>query len=393
MSESSDTSTIDEKKQDSNSTNNGSYYSNIGGFVRNIFILFIMFIIYFSCSGLILYGCKLAQSNILPTNIHCSPYTDTKPNIQPIETNIFTTMFTKPQMSMKLKFPNNEYNASNKILDMFYEYKNEAGSNFLANYFISITESIIQFNYSSFTTILNMLNGLPEVLLVIFGPAILFFVSTIIFMVDHIYLACVWFAHMGWFFKTNANDSGTGKPQWEDVTFASPFNYACAIGLLILFIIVFFFSIPLLSVLSILSILYCLCSSISYEADLNGNNITSASIIQDVFKYYKIPIISIFNFLVILSAFIKLGTIPGVFSMITLALIYFGIITIDIFKPINKDHLSNMVSYNQAKKTCSYNETVKNKHGALYNMLFGKQSGGGNITKELKNIGKYLQRK
>lgn len=82
-----------------------------------------MFIIYFSCSGLILYGCKLAQSNILPTNIHCSPYTDTKPNIQPIETNIFTTMFTKPQMSMKLKFPHNEYNASNKILDMFYEYK------------------------------------------------------------------------------------------------------------------------------------------------------------------------------------------------------------------------------------------------------------------------------
>jgi hypothetical protein len=97
--------------------------------------------------------------------------------------------------------------------------------------------------------------------------------------------------------------------------------------------------------------------------------------------------------LVILSAFLKLGTIPGVFSMITLALIYFGIITIDIFKPINKEHLSNMVSYNQAKKTCSYNETVKNKHGALYNMLFGKQSGGGNITKELKHIGKHLQRK
>lgn len=85
-----------------------------------------------------------------------------------------------------------------------------------------------------------MLNSLPEVLLVIFGPAILFFVSTIIFMVDHIYLACLWFAHMGWFFKTNANDSGTGKPQWEDVTLVSPFNYACAIGLLILFIIVLF---------------------------------------------------------------------------------------------------------------------------------------------------------
>ena len=33
---------------------------------------------------------------------------------------------------------------------------------------------------------------------------------------------------MGWFFKTNTNDSGTGNPKWEEVTFVSPFNYWCA---------------------------------------------------------------------------------------------------------------------------------------------------------------------
>lgn len=390
MSESSDTSTIDEKKQDSKSKNKGSYYSNIGSFLFTVFIIFIIFIIYYSSSGLILYACKLAQSNILPTDIHCSPYTDTKPNIQPIQTNIFTT-YTEPQLSMKLKFQYNEYNSSNKIIDMFNEYKNEARSNFLANYFISIIETIIQFNYSSLNTILNMLNGLPEFLLVIFGPIIVSIITMFIFLADNIYLVYLWFVNMSWFFKINTNDSGTGKPKWEDVTFVSPFNYACAIGLLILFAILFFFSMPLLSVLSFLSIVYCLFSCIFYAAEFNGNNITSATVIQDVFKYYKTPIISIFSFLVIVSAFTKLGTIPGVVSIVTVALIYFGIISIDIFKPINKEYLSKLVSNKQAKKICSYNETLQSKHGALYSMLFGQS--GGNITKELKNIGKHLHRK
>ena len=390
MAESSDTSSIDKKKE-SKTTTKDSYYSNIGNFVFTVFILFIMFIIYYASSGLILYACKLAQSNILPTDIHCSPYTDTKPNIQPIQTNIFTT-YTEPQMSMKLRFPYNEYNSSNKIIDMFNEYKNKARSNFLANYFISIIETITQFNYSSLNSILNMLNGLPEILLVIFGPIILSILTMFIFLADNIYLIYLWFVNMGWFFKTNTNDSGTGKPKWEDVTFTSPFNYACAIGLLILFAILFFFSMPLLSVLSMLSIIYCLFSCISYTAELNGKNITSATIIQDVFKYYKTPIISIFSFLVIVSAFSKLGAIPGGVSILVVALIYFGIISIDIFKPIHKEQLSKIVSTNQAKKTCTYNDSLPSKSGGLYDMLFG-QSGGGNITKELKNIGKRLHRK
>ena len=77
-----------------------------------------------------MYVCKLAQSNILPTDINCAPYTDTEPNIQPIETNIFQTDGEKP-LSMKISFPYDVYNSKNYILDMFREYKNESNSNFL----------------------------------------------------------------------------------------------------------------------------------------------------------------------------------------------------------------------------------------------------------------------
>ena len=390
MSEPSDTSAIDEKKEESSSSNKGDYISNIGSFITSVIVMFIAITVYYTGSGLILYACKLAQSNILPTDIHCSPYTDSEPNIQPIKTNIFTTGGESP-LSMKLSFPYNEYNSKNYILDMFREYKNEPRSNFLANYLISMIETIINFNYSAFNKILDMLNGLPEIILVIFGPVIVAFISTLIFIVDHFYLIYLWFAQMGWFFKTNTNDSGTGNPKWEDVTFMSPFNYWCAVWLVILFCILFFFSLPFITILASLSMSWCIFSCITYKAEMGGKIISALPIIKDTFKYYKTLIMSILSFFVVVNAFGKLGTIPGIFSILTLLLIYFGIISIDLFNPSSKENLSPVVSFNQAKKTCIFKEPSKEKHGLLYGLVFGQQ--GGNITKEIKEIGKKLSRK
>ncbi len=298
MSESSDTSAIDEKKkEESNSSDKGDYLKNIGSFMTSVVVMFIAITVYYTGSGLVLYACKLAQSNILPTDIHCSPYTDLKPDIQPIKTNIFTTGGDSP-LSMKLSFPYNEYNSKNYIIDMFREYKNEPKSNFLANYFISMIESVIHFNYSIFNKILDMLNGLPEFLLVIFGPAIAAFMTTIIFILDHVYLIYLWFAQMGWFFKTNSNDTGTGNPNWEDVTFVSPFNYWCAIGLVILFAILFFFALPVISILAAFSISWCIFSCIMYKAEMGDKIISALPIIKDTFKYYKTLIMSILSFFV-----------------------------------------------------------------------------------------------
>jgi hypothetical protein len=394
MSEPSNTSAIDEKKKEqSNSSDKGDYLKNIGSFITSVIVMFIAVTVYYTGSGLLLYACKLAQSNILPTEVHCSPYTDTKLDIQPIKTNIFTTGGDTP-LSIKLSFPYNEYNSKNYIIDMFREYKNDANSNFLANYFISMIETIIHFNYSAFNKILDMLNGLPEILLVIFGPAIVAFMTTIIFIVDHVYLIYLWFAQLGWFFKSNTNDSGTGNPKWEDVTFGFTFKYWSAIWLAIIFVIAFFFALPVISILAAFSMSWCIFSCITYKAEMGGKIISALPIIKDTFKYYKTLIMSILSFFVVVNAFSKLGTIPGIFSIITVLLIFFGIISIDLFNPSSKENLSPVVSYNQAKKTCNFkdtlSETSKEKHGLLYGLLFGQK--GGNITKELKEIGKKISR-
>jgi len=388
MTDTNDKSAIDKKKEETSGIpNNNEGFANLASFVYTVLILFIIITIYFTTSGLLLHACKLGQSNILPTDIDCFPYKETKSNIQPIQTNIFATL-SEPQLSMKLKFPYDEYNASNKLLDMFREYKNSPSSNFLANYFISIIETLIQFNYSSFNTILNMLNGLPEVLIILFGPIVVGIITTILFMIDNIYIVYLWFTQMSWFFKKNKNDTDIGKPIWKDVSLFNMFDYFCAVSLVIIFIIILFFSFPFISVITFLAMCWCIITCITYKAEMYGKSVTAANIVIDVFKYYKISIMFIFSFFVIVTAFTKLGTIPGVFSIITLALIYYGIITIDIFKPIKELNLSPIVSYKQAIKTCSNktNSKPKEKHGLLYSLLFGQS--GEDITKELKNIAK-----
>jgi hypothetical protein len=383
-----DTSAIDDKKIKDLSSSSANLTSNISGFMLSLIIAIIIVIGYFSSSGLILYLCKLAQSNILPTETDCFPYTDNNPTITPIKTNIFTT-FTDPEMSMKLEFPYDNYNSKNKVLEMFRKYKYKPSSNFLANYFISIIEQLINFNYSSINTVMNALNAIPEIILVAIGPIIVGFLFGIMLIINFIYTIYLWFVNMSWFFKTNTNDTGDGLPKWEDISLTTPVDWGIGFGLVILFVILFFIGGGLvLSVLPFIVLLFCGLTSLMYNSLLNGKKATALTIIKEVLKYYKLSIVSIISLFIVSLAFSKLGTAPGIFSIITIGLIYWGIISIDIFNSIPETNLTPVVSYEQASKKCSINKSKGEEHGLLYNLLFGQK--GGNITKQLKKINKTL---
>jgi hypothetical protein len=383
-----DTSAIDDKKDENSTGDSKNFASNIVSFIKSIVVVFIVILLYFSASGLILFVCKLAQSNILPTEANCYPYTDDNPTIQPIKTNIFTT-FTEPEMSMKMEFPYNDYNSSNKILDMFRNYKNKPNSHFLANYFISIIEQLMLFNYSGINSIMNFMNStIPEAAIVGLGPLIMGFLYIFGILINTIYFVYLWFSNMYWFFKTNNNDSADEKPKWEDVYITSPFNWFNGVGLVILFTIIFIFCFVLISPISLLFYHKTLITTILYKALMNGKQITSSTIIIETLKYYKLIVVTIFSIFVILLAFSNLGVVPGIFSIITLGLIYWGILAIDLFKPINETNLTPVVGYNQAIKKCSFAKSKKEKQGFLYNLFLGQS--GGNITKELKKINKKL---
>jgi len=382
-----DTSSIDDKKTDKSSSNSTDIASDVVSFVTTLISLIIVSLLYFSSSGLILFVCKLAQSNILPTEQECYPYTDGKPIIQSIDTNIFTT-FTSPQMSMKLAFPYDTYNSSNKAIDMFRKYKNKSSSNFLANYFISIMEQLMTFNYSSINIIMNSLNELPEIFLVGLGPIVIGILFGIMTLINLFYTVYLWFANMGWFFKTNTNDTGDGLPKWEEITMTSPVNWSIGMGFIILFTILFFIGFGLISIMPFVILSYCCLTCVMYKGVMNNKNTPSSTIIKETLKYYKLMLVSVISFFVISLAFSKLGLIPGIFSLIILCLIYWGVLAIDLFKPITETNLTPVVSFEQALKKCRFVKPKAEKRGFLYNLLIGQS--GGNIAKELKNINKNL---
>jgi hypothetical protein len=194
---------------------------------------------------------------------------------------------------------------------------------------------------------------------------------------------------MSWFFKTNKNNTNEGKPKWEDITFFQIFNYSMAILLIITFIILFFIiGFPLLSILNIITIVLVFFSILSYKGELNGKTVSIFGIIQELYKYYKITIMSLMTFNVVMLAFANLGSIAGLALLITICLIYYGVLKIDLFNPVEDEKFSKVVSFKQAKKTCNIVENSIKK--SLFN--FFNFSGGGNIIKDLKNISKKMSK-
>ena len=377
-----------------------SYTSKLTTYIIIIAIILFSIPVYYGFSGLILYACKVAQSNVLPDDKKCYPYVNTKPDIEPITTNIFTTN-TDPQMSMKLKIPYDEYNSTNSILDGLRSYKNNPDSYFLLNYFVTVLESTLQFNYAIFSYVLNKLNLMPESLLVLMGPIIFSTLSPFIIFIDIIHFIYTWFTEMGWFFKENTNETGKGLPKWENISlFSAPFRYLIAFGLIILFTLATIFAWSLSSLFIFLAFWWCIFGVITFKSELNGDSksktdpTTGFTIIKETYKHYKGQMMGLLSFFIILFAFIQLGAVGGIVPTILVLLIYFGIIAIDIYTPVTEKGFSLITSYKQAKKTCITESNLpKDKHGWLYHWFFGRPQSGGNIKNELISIGKKLSGK
>ena len=74
-----ETSTNQESEIDKKKLKNLPEAQNWKDFFIDVASWFIMLIIIFIVGSRVVYACKVAQSNILPTNINCYPYTDTPP--------------------------------------------------------------------------------------------------------------------------------------------------------------------------------------------------------------------------------------------------------------------------------------------------------------------------
>ena len=353
-----DTSAIDEKKAENEGTTN----PNWSKFISNLLAIILFIVIYFIFGVYALYICKIAQSNILPIDINCFPFSDVKPTVTPIQTNIFKT----DDKSIKLSFPYGE-NSDFELLKTLSEYKSSYDSNNILNYFISIIEALIAFDFKLINTTFNTLNGLPEGLVLFFGPFILGVISVILLLCNCIYGLFLWFYNMSWLFKKNTNTENGKKPVWDDITLTQPFGYGMGIFLAIVFSIILLVFAPFFIGIDHLISSFCTLMMFSYTGTMADKPSGFMTVLGEATK-----------------------GISGVISaLLVVGFIYFGVINFGLFKPIDDTNLTPFTIAKEVQAKREVCKIVDNKgtHGMIYNMVFGNQSGG-KLVRDLKKLGK-----
>lgn len=375
-----DTSVIDEKKAENDitsSNNSPDYWSNLGNLILTLIFIIIFILLYFAFGVYTLYICKISQSNILPTSADCFPFSDGKPTVTPIQTNIFKS----DDKSIKLSFPYEE-NSDFAFLKILREYKNSSDSNNVLNYFISIIETLISFDFNFINITFNTLNRLPEGLLVFFGPFILVAIFLILFLCNCYYGLFLWFFNMSWLFKKNTNIERGKKPVWEDVTLLQPFSYCLGIFLVIIFSLQLLFCCLFYIGIDMLISLFCLNVIFTFTGIMVTKPIEFSNLFTEALKVHKISLMVIVSILVVSIAFAYLGISGVISSLLVLGLIIFGFIHIDMFKSITE---TNMTPFSVAREAQAKREMCK----MVDNKIFGKgNQRGGQLVNELKKLNK-----
>jgi hypothetical protein len=336
--------------------------SKFKNFFQIVIILIIHVLVYICIGTIVLYACKISQSNILPTDTNCSPYTtqfptfyspdDPDKQVDPgdILLNIFTAIdpVTKEKISQKISFPYDKTNTKNSILDILTKIKNNGFG--ITNYFVSILEEMIAFNYSNIQFILGLVNKiLPESAILLLGPILLHMLSMVLMFASYFYGIYLWFAKMSWFFKTKSSSG-----EWENISWLfSPLSYFFGIVLSILFFVLFFVIASWgLVMFAIFSVLWSVFSIIGYNGQMNGEKASFLTVLKKVFKFHKSTITIFITFLTIICALKYIGVIGGVLCLLCALMFYFGIIKSTIYKNDVPTNLSALSSYDKVKKVC-----------------------------------------
>jgi len=341
----------------------------------------------------ILYGCKVSQSNILPTDIHCFPYEQVDPIIKEVPINMNITSVNGENYSQKIYFPY-QANKKNFLLDYLRKFKEAPKASSITTYLIDVIMTFLHFNYFMTNGFYNILNTyLPESLIIFLSPFLLLFSLFIFVFLDFFYFIYAWFSNMSWLFKENTNQTNTGTPNWKSVNLLEPFNYFFAWFLAFVFfwvlILGFGFIYPILLIVCLNYALFSPLGVIGFTKINNAlEKLSLFQFFKDVLKDKKQIIMTLFSVFVIFSSFSHFDAIVGILFLIIILLFWFGFIPNNFFKNKIPENLSKLTSYNVADKKCNPVQETKKRSFDVWNIFEDpkliNQQGGSNIK---SNVG------
>ena len=233
----SDTQSIDEKKnKPSDAPNVDIKPGQFGQFLLNFLYFCLGLIIIWVLGSCVLFQCKVAQSNILPTDINAFPYTDTEPKfgytkdnhtdedtIENNYVNIFKFFEGGKEQNMKLFFDYYLTNKDGDYINQDLRFNGRASKidpkrGWFGMYTTSLFQGVTSFCFSRYSQVFQLMNSvLNETAMLILGPFIMGFAFFVITGLNFIYLFWLYFKNMSWFFMdkvdTPSNDGGEGASE------------------------------------------------------------------------------------------------------------------------------------------------------------------------------------
>lgn len=298
-----------------------------------LFIVICIILYFYISGGISLYLSKLGDTSILPTNKEFYPYTNVSQSITPSSENIFT--------NSNITFPYDAYNSSNYLLNGTRKYKETLQSSFylsylIMNYFITIYENMVQFNYTAINLGLYVMHQIQsDAAILLFGPTILTIITFIIGIINPIYFIFTWFASLKTFFEfeknaTQLEANSDFKGIWKSLNmllhmWLVPISIITALIMALIMFIMFFLSTWWTFLVVSIILWLVLFSCYFYSATINGVHVTMISTILGILKYYKFSIMTLISLIVLLLSFFNLGIMGVITCSVILFLTYLGV--------------------------------------------------------------------
>lgn len=334
--------------------------SNPLGYATTVFRQLLTLGIVIVIGTTMVYSGKVAQSNILPTDIYCFPYTDSVPIIEKIDVDI-NIVKVKPEeiYSTKLQFDTTKNMTI--IEEGFLGFlkrmiENKKSSNFYL-YACSFIRKVICNNLQMNNVYYNLMNSYcSESVILFLLPYFNIFWFIITFVINFFFIIYSWFNHLYLFYseKTVVNDKsvwGNGKSMWD---FQNVFKSFFIIFIAFIVFVCFGIGIIIPFMTMVISI-YSIFMPMFMEATVKdkGKPYTFTSALLDVFKYKINIIMYIVTFYMISGMYSSFGSTATGMSFVAFIILLFFTSIYKSYKPIGKDNITlGIGKYKQANKEC-----------------------------------------
>lgn len=353
MSDTTDTSYIEEQKNAGSTTTNASL-----NFAKSTFKQLISIGIQIIIGSIVLYSCKVAQTNLLPTCSSAAPYTNVPSQLQDILVDINVVKTSKGDFSTKLHFPVDEnltkvnVGILGYLRNMIYGPK----TNVFNLYIASTLQSVISLNFNMINTIYNFLNSnIYETIIILFGGYVAFFLFFIMLLINGIYLSILWFYNISLLFSEKT-DNGTST-SWTDGAMWGILSWYWAIFYIFIFIIAFFIVGGLIiSLLSFILPIFCLLYPTFMTSRYPDTNKIYGMVetIKNVVKFKMNIILMLVSLYVVLNANTNFGSYATLVAILAcgLLLVFSNVYKSYTPKPIDRSSFG-LGDYIQATKVCN----------------------------------------